>query len=82
MALHNDVMRLLCRLLENPFPSMDTLLVLNLKKSVLDRMVHLISRGFVMPVLKYISNIFQNEKIDASLGSLNNTQFINVTLNF
>ena len=73
VALHNDVMRLLCRLLENPFPSMDTLLVLNLKKSVLDRMVHLISRGFVMPVLTYISNIFQNDKIDASLGPLVNS---------
>ena len=60
-------MRLLTRLLENTFPSMDTLVVLNLKKSVLDRMVHLVSRGYVTPVLRYISNINNNDKIDASL---------------
>ena len=65
--LHIDVMKLLTRLLENPFPSMDTLVVLNLKKSVLDRMVHLVSRGYVMPVLHYISSINSSEKIDASL---------------
>ena len=46
---------------------MDTLVVLNLKKSVLDRMVHLVSRGYVMPVLHYISSINSSEKIDASL---------------
>lgn len=46
---------------------MDTLVVLNLKKSVLDRMVHLVSRGYVTPVLRYISNINNNDKIDASL---------------
>ena len=65
--LHSDVMKLLTRLLENSFPSMDTLVVLNLKKSVLDRMVHLVSRGYVMPVLHYISSINSSDKIDASL---------------
>ena len=81
--LHNDVMKLLTKLLENNFPAMDTLILLNLKKNVLgsglrvaksriifqwkimvtnpntyktiqDRMVHLISRGYVIPILRYI----------------------------
>ena len=30
-------------------------------------MVHLISRGYVIPILTYISTISRNEKIDASL---------------
>jgi len=30
-------------------------------------MVHLISRGYVIPILTYISTISKNEKIDASL---------------
>ena len=30
-------------------------------------MVHLISRGFVIPILRYISNISKSERIDASL---------------
>ena len=33
--LHNDVMKLLTKLLENNFPAMDTLILLNLKKNVL-----------------------------------------------
>jgi len=65
--LHNDVMKLLTKLLENNFPAMDTLILLNLKKNVLDRMVHLISRGYVIPILRYISNISKSERIDASL---------------
>ena len=30
-------------------------------------MVHLISRGYVIPILRYISNINKSERIDASL---------------
>ena len=30
-------------------------------------MVHLISRGYVIPILRYISNISKSERIDASL---------------
>ena len=35
--LHNDVMKLLTKLLENNFPAMDTLILLNLKKNVLGK---------------------------------------------
>ena len=33
--LHSDILKLLIKLLENTFPAMDTLILLNLKKSVL-----------------------------------------------
>lgn len=78
VALHNDVMRLLCRLLENPFPSMDTLLVLNLKKSVLDRMVHLISRGFVMPVLLFRNRLQRIHQVLWIILIMENVQLENV----
>jgi hypothetical protein len=40
---------------------------LELKKMVIDRMVNLVSKGCVIPVLKYMSNICQKEKADFSL---------------
>ena len=39
----------------------------NTYKTIQDRMVHLISRGYVIPILRYISNISKSERIDASL---------------
>ena len=43
------------------------LLQLELKKAVLDRMVHLFSRGFVIPVVTYIKNCLDKQDTDISL---------------
>jgi negative elongation factor C/D len=42
-------------------------LQLQLKKTILDRMVHLLSRGLVLPVLSYINKCWKEQDTDVSL---------------
>lgn len=65
--LHSEVLKLLVGLFENKFPDLDTLLQLELKKTVLDRMVHLMSRGCVLPVISYIRERIDQQDTDMSL---------------
>nr|CAB3266936.1 negative elongation factor C/D [Phallusia mammillata] len=65
--IHQDALRLLIRLFEQPFPELDTLVQLELKKTVLDRMVHLMSRGCVLPVVSYIRECTDKQDTDVSL---------------
>ena len=40
---------------------------LEFKKTVLDRMIHLLSRGYVMPVISYINSCLKKQNTDNSL---------------
>ncbi|XP_039265499.1 negative elongation factor D-like [Styela clava] len=65
--LHLEVLKLLINLFQNKFPDLDTLIQLELKKTVLDRMVHLMSRGCVLPVISYIRERVDRQDTDVSL---------------
>nr|XP_002129224.1 negative elongation factor C/D [Ciona intestinalis] len=67
VLLHQDVLKLLINLFELAFSNLDTLIQLEMKKTVLDRMVHLMSRGCVLPVISYIRDCSDKEGTDVSL---------------
>lgn len=54
---------------EGPFrlTSLPPLWQLELKKTLLDRMVHLLSRGYVLPVVSYIRKCLEKLDTDISL---------------
>ena len=49
--LSRRILQLLVRLFEKPLPELEILVQLELKKTLLDRMVHLLSKGCVIPVM-------------------------------
>ncbi|KAL9974128.1 hypothetical protein ACROYT_G011129 [Oculina patagonica] len=63
---HRLVLNVLIRLFESPTP-LDTLVELEFKKTVLDRMIHLLSRGYVVPVISYINSCLEKQNTDNSL---------------
>ncbi|CAH3042766.1 unnamed protein product, partial [Pocillopora meandrina] len=63
---HRLVLNVLIRLFESPTP-LDTLVELEFKKTVLDRMIHLLSRGYVIPVISYINSCLEKQNTDNSL---------------
>lgn len=67
VTLHQKVLDLLVRLFESTQDDLDVLVQLELKKMLLDRMVHLLSRGCVLPVVNYIKSCLQREDTDISL---------------
>ncbi|KAK2156330.1 hypothetical protein LSH36_216g06069 [Paralvinella palmiformis] len=67
ILLHQRVLELLTRLFESPFDDLDVLVQLELKKTILDRMVHLLSCGCVLPVVTYMKNCWQRGDTDMSL---------------
>jgi len=69
-TLHPKVAILLMKMFEQNLPKdFDTSLQLDIRKCILDRMVHLVSRGFyTMPILVYIKNkALSSSGLDASL---------------
>lgn len=67
VLLHQQALDLFIRVFESSFEDLEVLFRLELKKSVLDRMVHLFSRGFVIPVVTYIKNCLDKQDTDISL---------------
>ncbi|XP_048254735.1 negative elongation factor D-like [Haliotis cracherodii] len=67
VLLHQKALDLLVRVFESSFEELDVLVRLELKKTVLDRMVHLLSRGFVLPVVVYIRKCLEKGDTDISL---------------
>ncbi|XP_065572172.1 negative elongation factor D-like [Artemia franciscana] len=65
--LHPQVFKLLVNLFESRQDELDVLVQLELRKTLLDRMVNLLSRGYVVPVIKYIKQCFQRCETDVSL---------------
>ncbi|RWS31801.1 negative elongation factor C/D-like protein, partial [Leptotrombidium deliense] len=66
-TLHQKVLQLLVDLFESPQDDLDVLVQLEVKKMLIDRMVHLLSRGCVVPVINYIKSCWQRQDTDVSL---------------
>lgn len=66
-TLHQKVLELLIRLFESPQEELDVLVQLEMRKMLLDRMVHLFSRGCVVPVVNYIKSCWLKQDTDISL---------------
>lgn len=68
IALHLQVLDLLVRLFESPpHEELDVLVQLERRKMLLDRMVHLLSRGCVVPVVSYVRACWERQDTDVSL---------------
>ncbi|XP_047116357.1 negative elongation factor D [Schistocerca piceifrons] len=67
MLLHPMVLSLLVRLFESKQDELEILVQLEMRKMLLDRMVNLLSRGCVVPVVKYIKQCWQKGDTDISL---------------
>lgn len=65
--MHKEVLDLLIRLFQDPFPQLDVLLQMELKKTILDRMVHLLSKGDVIPIIEFMVNCVNTQAADISL---------------
>ncbi|XP_044153408.1 negative elongation factor C/D [Bufo gargarizans] len=65
--LHPQVLQLLIKLFETEHSQLDVMEQLELKKTLLDRMVHLLSRGYVLPVVTYIRRCLEKLNTDISL---------------
>ncbi|KAG9474473.1 hypothetical protein GDO78_004663 [Eleutherodactylus coqui] len=65
--LHPQVLQLLIKLFETEHSQLDVMEQLELKKTLLDRMVHLLSRGHVLPVVTYIRRCLEKLDTDISL---------------
>ncbi|XP_078228161.1 negative elongation factor C/D isoform X4 [Callithrix jacchus] len=67
LALLDEVLQLLVKLFETEHSQLDVMEQLELKKTLLDRMVHLLSRGYVLPVVSYIRKCLEKLDTDISL---------------
>ncbi|XP_057702873.1 negative elongation factor C/D isoform X2 [Corythoichthys intestinalis] len=65
--LHPQVLQLLIKLFETEHSQLDVMEQMELKKTLLDRMVHLLSRGYVLPVVSYIRKCLEKLNTDISL---------------
>lgn len=81
-TLHKKVLTLLINLFESSldFQDMDVLVQLEIKKMILDRMVHLLSRGYVVPVVNYIKSCWQKQEHDVSLIRYFVTEVLDIVL--
>ncbi|XP_018795559.1 PREDICTED: negative elongation factor D [Bactrocera latifrons] len=66
-TLHQQILRLLIRLFESKQDELEILVQLEMKKMLLDRMVNLLTRGCVVPVVKYIKQCCAKGDTDISL---------------
>lgn len=67
VLLHKNILSMLIQLFESPFDELDDLVRLNLKKTLLDRMVHLLSCGCVLAIISYIRSSWEKRDTDISL---------------
>lgn len=65
--LHHQLLQLLVQLFESPQDELEILVQLELRKMLLARMVNLLSRGCVLPVLRYVKQCWQKGDTDISL---------------
>jgi len=65
--LHSPVLKLLIELFESEQVELEILVQLELRKMLLDRMVNLLSRGCVLPVLSYVRGCQERGDTDISL---------------
>lgn len=65
--LHVHVFNLLKKLFERNYPQLDTLIEIEFKKTLIDRMIHMLSRGYILPIVSYIKACMDNQLFDVSL---------------
>lgn len=65
--LHNKVLRLMVQLFESKQEDLEILELIELKKMLIDRMVNLLSKGYVVPVVSYMKQCWQKGDTDMSL---------------
>lgn len=66
-TLHEKVLELLIELMEIEPEDMEVLQQLQIKRVIIDRMVHLVSRNYVIPIIKHMRKCWQKQDIDVSL---------------
>lgn len=66
-SLHDQILQLIIKLFESKQDELEILVQLELRKMLLDRMVHLLARGCVVPVVKYIKQCCAKGDTDISL---------------
>lgn len=65
--LHQKVLQLFIQLFESKQDELEILVQLEMKKMLIDRMLNLLSRGCVVPVVSYIKQCWQRGDTDISL---------------
>lgn len=65
--LHQKVLDLLIQLFMSEADDLDVLVYMEVKKMLIDRMVHLLSKGFVIPVISFMSSCWSQQDTDVSL---------------
>ncbi|KFB47957.1 hypothetical protein ZHAS_00016024 [Anopheles sinensis] len=65
--LHDQILRLLIHLFESQQDELEILEQLEIRKMLLDRMVHLMANGCVVPVVQYIGRCCSQRNTDVSL---------------
>lgn len=66
-SLHQQILNLLIKLFESKQDELEILVQLELRKMLLDRMINLLTRGCVVPVVKYVKQCCQKGDTDTSL---------------
>ena len=66
-TLHEKVLELLINLIDLEPEDIEVLQQLQVKRVILDRMVHLVSRNYVIPVIKHMRKCWQRQDTDVSL---------------
>lgn len=66
-SLHLQILTLLIKLFESKQDELEILVQLELRKMLLDRMINLLTRGCVVPVVKYVKQCCQKGDTDTSL---------------
>lgn len=67
MSLHDAIHKLLVRLLQLEVSDMEVLGAIELRKRYIERLVHLMSVGYVIPVLETMRRLWSTQSIDISL---------------
>lgn len=66
-TLHSKVLELFIEIIGTSYDDLEVLARLELQKMLLDRLIHLLSKGCVVPVLNYIKSCSQKDDMDISL---------------
>lgn len=66
-TLHEKVLELLIQLIDIEPEDMEVLQQLQIKRVIIDRMVHLVSRNYVIPIIKHMRRCWQKQDMDVSL---------------
>ena len=65
--LHDRVFGVLTRLFLANFTDLDNLVQIQLKKTIIDRMLHMMTKGHVIPVVAFLNTRWKEQDTDISL---------------